>query len=368
MRVTDVDAETGFPTIRAGDRGPAVGDLLRRLSDAGFAPTSAPPSPNPPSGDRVEFGEGEECLVRAFQESRNLTADGIVGPDTWEALLEAGWRLGDRVLYDRRPWLRGDDVAELQTQLGALGFDIGKIDGIYGPLARRAVEEFQRNCGLRPDGIAGPATLRMLRRVSGAPAGKPDLAVRERLHVRTQGAGIAGRRVFVDPRPGPETPDITSHVLLERDFTYAAALALAAQLRTREAHPLVSRGLENDPAPSDRASTANWFGADLVVTLGVSDTEEVVVRHFGTHRWESPAGASLASHLGAAVADALGVKILPSLASTDPLLRETRAIAALVRIPVGQRDQDILVANLAVALCNGFEAFLIAEQDEALDP
>ncbi|MCC7077311.1 MAG: peptidoglycan-binding protein [Acidimicrobiia bacterium] len=364
--MTDVDAQGGFPTIRTGDCGPPVSDLLRRLVDAGFEPSAAPPPAGAtPDPDRVEFGDGEERLVRAFQESRNLAVDGVVGPATWEALLEAGWRLGDRVLYDRRPWLRGDDISELQSQLGALGFDIGKIDGIYGPLARRAVEEFQRNCGLRPDGIAGPATLRMLRRVSGAPAGKPNLAVRERLHVRTHGTGIAGRRVFIDPRPGRDSADSGVDDVVERDFTYAAALALAAELKARGAHPLVSRGPENDPTPSDRASTANWFGADIVVTLGVSDTDDVVIAHFGTHRWESPAGAGLAAHLGSAVAEALGATVGPGLASTDPLLRETRAIAALVRIPLGGRDQDVLVADLALALCRGFEAFLLAEDEEA---
>ena len=43
--------------------------------------------------------------------------------------------------------LRGDDVAELQQDLGALGFDAGRVDGIFGPRTKDALEQFQRNIG-----------------------------------------------------------------------------------------------------------------------------------------------------------------------------------------------------------------------------
>ena len=51
--------------------------------------------------------------------------------------------------------LRGDDVAELQQRLSALGFDTGRVDGIFGDLTSAALGEFQRNVGLPVDGIAG---------------------------------------------------------------------------------------------------------------------------------------------------------------------------------------------------------------------
>ena len=34
------------------------------------------------------FGRGTEGLVRSFQSSRGLRSDGVVGPDTWQALLD----------------------------------------------------------------------------------------------------------------------------------------------------------------------------------------------------------------------------------------------------------------------------------------
>src|SRR5690606_34344697 len=93
--------------------------------------------------------------VRTFQEQRGLRVDGICGPETWGALIESGFRLGDRLLYLCTPMLRGDDVAELQRRLNALGFDAGREDGILGPDTERAIGAFQRDAGLAIDKVAG---------------------------------------------------------------------------------------------------------------------------------------------------------------------------------------------------------------------
>ena len=80
----------------------------------------------------------------------------MCGPQTWSALVEAGRDLGDRFLYRRTPMLRGDDVAELQQRLSALGFDTGRVDGIFGDLTSAALGEFQRNVGLPSTASPGP--------------------------------------------------------------------------------------------------------------------------------------------------------------------------------------------------------------------
>lgn len=63
--------------------------------------------------------------------------------------------------------LRGDDVADLQHRLNALGFDAGREDGIFGPDTSRALQDFQRNAGLAPDGIGGPEAVEALLRLGG---------------------------------------------------------------------------------------------------------------------------------------------------------------------------------------------------------
>lgn len=77
----------------------------------------------------------------------------------------SGWdRYGRPPFYASRelkvetPYMRGDDVRELQTALKERGFDPGQIDGIFGKKTERAVKRFQRSCGLKPDGIAGKRT------------------------------------------------------------------------------------------------------------------------------------------------------------------------------------------------------------------
>ena len=60
------------------------------------------------------------------------------------------------------PQSPAEQVAELQRALVALGFKIGKADGIYGEKTRKAVAKFQRNHNLEADGIVGPKTARAI--------------------------------------------------------------------------------------------------------------------------------------------------------------------------------------------------------------
>ncbi|MDI3326999.1 MAG: spore cortex-lytic enzyme [Alicyclobacillaceae bacterium] len=53
---------------------------------------------------------------------------------------------------------RGADVAELQGRLRYVNYYHGAIDGVFGWQTYWAVRRFQRDVGLRIDGIAGPAT------------------------------------------------------------------------------------------------------------------------------------------------------------------------------------------------------------------
>jgi murein DD-endopeptidase MepM/ murein hydrolase activator NlpD len=55
-------------------------------------------------------------------------------------------------------------VQALQLELAQHGFPSGAIDGSFGPEVAYAVRRFQRSVGLRPDGVAGPATRRALER------------------------------------------------------------------------------------------------------------------------------------------------------------------------------------------------------------
>lgn len=53
----------------------------------------------------------------------------------------------------------GTEVRNIQTRLKSWGYYSGSVDGVYGSRTAEAVKKFQRNNGLTPDGVAGPATL-----------------------------------------------------------------------------------------------------------------------------------------------------------------------------------------------------------------
>lgn len=57
---------------------------------------------------------------------------------------------------------RGTEVKNIQKKLKALGFYSGNIDGIFGPQTKSAVINFQRQKGLKVDGIVGAKTLQAL--------------------------------------------------------------------------------------------------------------------------------------------------------------------------------------------------------------
>ena len=54
---------------------------------------------------------------------------------------------------------KGDRVLGLQSGLKQpLGYNVGAIDGVFGPSTENAVKQFQRDRGLVADGIVGHKT------------------------------------------------------------------------------------------------------------------------------------------------------------------------------------------------------------------
>lgn len=67
-----------------------------------------------------------------------------------------------RELRLQSPYMRGEDVKELQKALRDRGFDPGQTDGVFGKKTERAVKRFQKSVGLKADGIAGRRTFTAL--------------------------------------------------------------------------------------------------------------------------------------------------------------------------------------------------------------
>ena len=58
--------------------------------------------------------------------------------------------------------MSGNDVMEIQALLKKMGYEVGAVDGVFGPQMQDSVVAFQRRFGLTPDGVIGPATYRVL--------------------------------------------------------------------------------------------------------------------------------------------------------------------------------------------------------------
>ena len=117
------------------------------------------------------FGSATESAVRAYQRDKGLSQDGIVGPNTWNALIGDYWLYYDGTSPRTEPFpgtlLRvgssGSDVLKMQRYLNIISdvyAGIGKLvpDGIFGSRTKASVQSFQRLFGLSPDGIIGQLT------------------------------------------------------------------------------------------------------------------------------------------------------------------------------------------------------------------
>jgi N-acetylmuramoyl-L-alanine amidase len=309
--------ETGLP-LRPGARGEEVRDLQRRLAGVDLE------SPPHPAGD---YDEATVAAVGRFQQSRGLEVDGVCGRETWSALVEAGYRLGDRLLYLRTPMLRGDDVAELQRRLGALGFDAGWLDGIFGPDTERAVEDFQRNSALTVDGVAGRDTLAALQRLR-APGDDTAsvMGVREREALRGAPRHLAGRRIVVGQGGGLD----------------ALVSGLGRHLRDRGAAVAVL----DHPDPSVQALEANRFGAEVYLAVDLSPDASCRAAYFAVPGFESAGGRRLAELIASALPPVLGVAEASCQGMRLPILRETRMPAVACRLGP---SATIVGASTAVA-------------------
>lgn len=81
--------------------------------------------------------------------------------------------LGDRLLSKGS---NGPEVTELQKRLAQLGYPVGSLDGKFGAKTQSAVRQFQKDQGLKIDGLAGTATISELKRLtseSTTATGKP---------------------------------------------------------------------------------------------------------------------------------------------------------------------------------------------------
>lgn len=119
-----------FPVVRPNDNNNLVRIVQLALGDYGYSLTAD-----------GAYGSGTLAAVTAFQGSRGLTKDGVVGQNTWAALLKP---------LDTNS--SGAMVKALQTDLGI------DVNGSYGPGTDAAVIRIQWATGQTQDNLVGSNT------------------------------------------------------------------------------------------------------------------------------------------------------------------------------------------------------------------
>ena len=335
---------------RSGDRGAAVTEIRAKLGVLGLLAM--------PAGTDVFDGPCDRA-VREFQQARGLTVDGVVGRETYVALDEARWRLGDRVLsYTVSHPFVGDDVAELQQRLLEMGFDCNRVDGIFGASTEAALREFQRNVGVPPDGTCGPQTLKMLDGlVPRAVGGRPD-ELRESEQLRRAGPALAGKLVVIDPGHGGDDRGMEAHGLVEADIVGELAAMVEGRLSAAGAQAFLTRGPDGSIGDDDRVRFANAAEADLVVSLHIDGDSNSACHGLATYYYGTLATAAdrgRRSVVGERLAELVQEEVVARTDLLDcrthakiwELLRGTRMPA--VRVEVGYLTNPGDAARLATS-------------------
>ena len=191
--------------LRQGDSGTAVFTLQRQLNRI----TKDYPFLGKLTVDGV-FGSRMAATVKAFQKQFNLTADGVVGRQTWYKIsyiyvsvkdlaeLTSEGEVSSGTLSDGtwggtvlRTGSTGSSVEQLQFWLNTLAQYESSIpsltvDGVYGTGTANTVRAFQRKYGLTVDGVVGRDTwtelydqFRSIQSDNGTPNAYPGTALRE---------------------------------------------------------------------------------------------------------------------------------------------------------------------------------------------
>lgn len=157
--------ETDRPTLKRGMSGAKVKEAQELLITQGCA--------LPKYGADGQFGDETENAVKDYQLRENLTVDGVIGKNTWAALLNINKPIDDEtelkptdireLYYIPKNFMRGDDVKRVQERLKELELYADEAHGAFNAKTDTAVRRFQKLNGIEPTGRVDAETLAALR-------------------------------------------------------------------------------------------------------------------------------------------------------------------------------------------------------------
>ena len=355
----------GVSILRIGDQGPGVMEVRDRLVRLGLLGSNA-------SAAADVFDDILLAALRYFQQSRGLTVDGLVGPQTFRRLEEARWEVGDRVLsFTPGHQIHGEDVAQLQQRLIELGFALDRVDGIFSKATDNAVREFQRNVGLDVDGICGPQFFRSYNRLARTISGGSQEHLRELSTVANFGNSRTVETCSILLDPSDLATPIFGSELSHADICWDVAARLEGRLAAMGTLVLLTRPKDK---PTDgertRAALANESNVDLIIGLGLDQhvnpaANGVATYYFGHEYSRSATGSRLAEIVQEELSSRTQLADARTHAKTWDLLRLTRMPSIRVELGYATSPKDALALsdptvrdNLAAGLSSAITRIL----------
>ncbi len=354
---------------KLGDRSDAIGLFANTLNRLGFltAPSDV-------------FDEKFTQGIKAFQQARGLTATGVINEITARVLEEARFKLGDRILsFNQAIVMRGDDVSNLQGRLIQMGFNCGKVDGIYGASTEVAVKEFQKSVGILADGKCGPVTLIALMRLVKTVSGGAPSALRENVRHAVRSPALANKVIVLDPSWGGEFTGENENGVVEAEVVFDLAQRLEGRLIALGVNVVLTRSAKNSPLEKDRIQVANSVNADLVIALKVDTYKNENANGVATYYYgrddqgvSSVVGARFANLLQREICARTDLLNCRTHAKSWDLLRLTQA--PTVRIDLGYlsnpKDAKLLATptfrdTLAEAMIVAIQRLYLSQEDDA---
>jgi len=151
---TSTPEPTPTPTpelmLKYGTTDERVAELQSRLMELGYMD----------SDETTDyFGSMTKTAVYRFQRQHGLEQDGIVGQETWDAIMS-----DDAQHYAIMNGTYGDDVKEIQQRLYELGYldSSSEVTGYFGDMTEAAVKKLQELNKITADGKIGSETFNLL--------------------------------------------------------------------------------------------------------------------------------------------------------------------------------------------------------------
>ena len=150
-----------------------------------------------------------------------------------------------------------------------MGFNCGKVDGVYGSTTESVVKEFQKSVGVVVDGKCGPATLIALMRLVKTVTGGAPSQLRESAKHSVRSPALANKIIVIDPSWGGDFTGESNYGVVEAEVVFDLAQRLEGRLLALGVNVVLTRSAKNSPLELERIKIANSVNADLVIALKV---------------------------------------------------------------------------------------------------